>query len=174
MSIEVAKVAASYLGKQETPGNSGFKDKVFQKKMEEVGWIKSQAWCTYFAELCAKEAAIEAGRKELVPLLGKLFSGSSTATYKNFDLYAKANPSGPFKVGSKPKANAIAIYRNGNSWTGHTAVVEAAAGTVATNIEGNTDSAGGREGIEVARKKRDGAKAYSSKSLNLVGYIYIT
>jgi hypothetical protein len=63
-SADVIRVASSYVGQTETPNNSGFKDSVFQKKMEEVGWEKTLAWCSYFAELVFKEAACDAETKK--------------------------------------------------------------------------------------------------------------
>jgi hypothetical protein len=168
----LSQIAEQYLGKTETPNNSGFTDKTFEKRMKDVGWAKSQAWCAYFAELCVLEWANEIGRKDIATLATKLFSGGSTATFKSFDMYATANPTGIVKISKKPLPNSIAIYRHGSGWMGHTAIVASVEGSVANNIEGNTNNLGGREGIVVARKRRDNNAPYSAKGLNIVGYFY--
>lgn len=173
----LSDIAIGYIGKTETPNNSGFVDKVFQKKMEEVGWVKSYAWCCYFSELCVKEWAILIGRKDIVALLPKLFSGSATATYKNCELYAQQNPNGPIRVSKTPVPNSVAIYRHGIGWQGHAAVTINSAkaadkNTYTKNVEGNTNDKGGREGYIVARKTRNHNAPFTNKGLNIVGYIY--
>lgn len=162
---DVTKIALSYVGKTEVPGNMGFNDKVFQKKMEEVGWEKTLAWCSYFAELVYKEAACDAVVKKL---LGKLFSGSATTTFKNFQL------DGTYKTGMEPKPGSLAIYRHGTGWEGHAAIcVEVPDKTIFKTVEGNTNDKGGREGYIVARKNRYWKKPFEPKGLNLVGHIYL-
>lgn len=164
-SQDVIQIALSYVGKTEIPGNMGFSDKVFQKKMEEVGWEKTLAWCSYFAELVYKEASCDAVLKKL---LGKLFSGSATTTYKNFEL------DGTWKVGPLPKPGSLAIYRHGTGWQGHAAIcVGPGNGETFPTVEGNTNDQGGREGYIVARKNRYIKKAFTPTGLNLVGHIYL-
>jgi hypothetical protein len=174
--LTLSQVAERYIGKTETPNNSGFKDKTFEARMKAVGWLKSQAWCAYFAELCVVEWAREIGRKDIAALATKLFSGGSTATFKNMDIYAKANPKGILKVSTKQPVGVdfVVIFRHGTGWTGHTAVGIAGTTPPASfkTVEGNTNDAGGREGIEVARKKRNPNAPFSAKGLNIVGYFW--
>jgi hypothetical protein len=164
---EVVEVALSYVGKTEKPNNSGFNDSVFQKKMEEVGWVKSYAWCSYFAELVYRESACDAAVRKI---LTKLFSGSATTTFKNFDLDKT------YKTGIEPKVGALAIWRHGNGWQGHAAVVVSVNKPNNTfgTVEGNTNDAGGREGYIVAKKHRYIKKPFQPKGLNLVGFVYLT
>lgn len=169
----LSQVARRYVGKRETPNNSGFIDKAFEAKMKQVGWLKSQAWCTYFTELSVVEWATEIGRPDIAKLATKLFSGSATATYKNVELYAMQNPKSPIRVSKTPVENSVAIYRHGIGWQGHAGVTEKVSPTkVCTNVEGNTNNAGGREGIEVAVKKRAFDAPFAPKGLNIVGFIY--
>lgn len=163
---DVIRIANSYIGKTETPNNSGFKDAVFQKKMEQVGWIKSAAWCSYLAELIFKEAAGD--DKVMFDMLGRLFSGSATATFKNFDLDKT------FATGKIPKLGALVIWRHGVGWQGHTGtVVEVIDKDTFRSVEGNTNDVGGREGYIVAKKTRLANKPFSAKGLNLVGFVYL-
>lgn len=162
----VIALAKSYVGKTETPNNSGFKDTVFQKKMEEVGWLKGAAWCSYFAELVYREASCE---KTVTALLIKLFSGSATATFKNFDLDKT------FKTGKEPALGALAIWRHGSGWQGHAGIVVSIdkPNNVFGSIEGNTNDKGGREGYIVSKKYRYIKKPYTATGLNLVGFVYL-
>lgn len=168
-AVTVVATAKKYLGETETPNNSGFKDADFQKRMEQVGWVKGAAWCTYFGELVCKEAY--AGNLDIIVLLNKLFDGSATATYKKFEL----DKSGKFSVGQIPKPGALAVWRFGVDWRGHFGIVEVV--NVNQNdfasIEGNTNDDGSREGYEVARRNRKAKKPFTAKGLNLVGFIYL-
>lgn len=129
----------------------------------------------YFAELCVIEWAKAIKRPDIAKVATQIFSGSSTATFKNADLYAKANPNGVVKISKMPLANSVAIYRYGYGWQGHTAIVQSVASVPpamrVTNIEGNTNDVGGREGYIVARKTRNHYAPNSEKGLNIVGYI---
>lgn len=43
MSHKIASTALQYLGKKEVPGNMGFTDPQFEKKMYDVGFQKTYA-----------------------------------------------------------------------------------------------------------------------------------
>lgn len=161
----VIEVAKSYIGQKEIKGNKGFEDKEFQKRMEAVGFQSGWAWCCLFAELCYVSALIDK-KDELT----KLFSASVAKTQNNFI----ASPN--WEMVSKPVPGSLAIFRsvrNGRlRWTGHIGIVEKVNKKDGTFqcIEGNTNANGGREGIEVAnRKRRDNSKALNG--LLLQGFI---
>ena len=159
----IVRIAKSYVGKTETAGNSGFSDKAFEKKMKDCGWSKSLAWCSFFAELVWKESHSE--DIELVKILDKLFSGSATTTYKNFELNKT------FKVSKTPTIGALAVWRYGNGWQGHIGVVVEIKGNAFHCVEGNTNDKGGREGYIVGEKIRNIDKPYQANGLNLIGFI---
>ena len=159
-SKTVTSVALSYIGKKEIPGNMGFTDKEFEKKMIDVGFQKTYAWCALFVELVVKE-----GNPTFYKAHEKSFSASATTTYKNFDILGKTS--------TTPKIGAAAVWRHGNGWQGHCGIVVAfdpVKGTIDT-VDGNTNAAGGREGIEVSKKTRKIKTPYSSTGLNLIGFI---
>lgn len=161
---EIVKIAKKYLGEHEKPSNSGFLDSTFEKKMVAVGWQKSQAWCSYFAELVWKEAYLEYNTHYLLQL-DKLFSASATSTYQKFDV----DPL--WEVSKVPVKGAIAVWRHGVSWQGHIGIVIDVINDSIQTIEGNTNAAGGREGVEVAEKTRKIDYSISSDKLNLIGFI---
>lgn len=161
MKDQIIPTAKKYLGFTEKPANSGFTDADFEKRMKDVGFQKGHAWCSYFAELVWKEAM-----PEHFAILDKLFSGSATATFKNFDLDKT------FPTSQKPVPGALAIYRFGSGWQGHVGIVIEVNGDRITNIEGNSNDQGGREGVAVVRKSRPVKTIPSAKGLNLVGYVH--
>jgi len=161
---QIADIALKYVGETEKPNNSGFNDADFEKRMKETGWVKGASWCAYFCELVWKEAYKSS--PETVAL-DKLFSGSATANYKNFDL------AHGWEVGQTPKIGALSVWRHGNGWQGHIGIVTGIGQNGAYNtIEGNTNDVGGREGYIVAKKTRHLNQPYSATGLNLIGFVY--
>jgi hypothetical protein len=163
--IEIAK---GYIGETEKPNNSGWSDELFQKRMEEAGWQKGQAWCAYFVEMVAKQAYQRDWWK-----LQNLFSGSAVETFKNFKAAG-------YKISDKPVADSIVIWQKQEDGKptihGHAAIcIEAINDTTFKSIEGNTipDGATGdsREGYIVALKKRTVKKV--TNGLQVLGFIII-
>jgi len=166
MRDTIIKIAQTYIGQKELGNNAGFSDKAFEDKMKTTGWSKGQSWCAYFTELVWREAY---KKTPLLKSVIALFSASATATFDNFA------GSSLFKTGTTPQPGALVVWRYGNTWRGHIGIVE----TINNNgtfvsIEGNTNAAGEREGIEVARKVRRIKEIYKAKGLNLIGFVYPT
>lgn len=164
----ILEIAAGYVGKEEIPGNRGFHDIVFEEEMRAVGWRPPWAWCALFSTLVWRKAygtmnsIIEAETRNL-------FSPSATAIYNNFRADKRYNR----YVSTIPTPGSIITFRLGKGWEGHSGIVESVNGEDLICIEGNTNSQGGREGIEVARMKRKLDYNYKgAKSLNLVGFIH--
>lgn len=160
-----SEVARQYIGQTEKPGNMGFNDVVFEKKMEEVGFVKGHAWCAYFAELVFKEAF-----PEKFDELDKLFSGSTIQTFRNFRDAA-------YPIGYVPVVNHLVIwqrYLDGQPQpTGHAGVVSEVKSTWEfKSIEGNTNDQGGREGYIVAEHERK-VLAEVKTGLKILGFIQI-
>ncbi len=156
---KIAEIALSFVGQTEISGNLGFKSDRFESLMKRVGWNTGEAWCAYLGELVYKlavEPDVEKWDKNQdVQLLGKAFSAGAVKTFNNF-LKSKS-----FEFTKEPKKGDLAIYqtyRNGTpDWTGHLAIVisDLKPNKKFDTVEGNTNSSGGREGIEVAPKIRD-------------------
>ena len=159
----VVKVALSYVGQREIPGNKGWRDKAFEAKMKATGWTSGQAWCAYFTELVWCQAY--AGTPHVDRFIS-LFSPSATATYSNFA------GSSHYKVGRVPKPGALAVWRYGTGWKGHIGIVQTVERGTFYAIEGNTNAAGSREGVMVARKRRKTALNGRGPGLNLIGFVF--
>lgn len=150
MRERIIEIAKSFVGIKEIPGNMGWEDKRFEELMEDCGWQKGQAWCSYFCELVWKLAFLET---EVYPSLDKLFSAGAVKTYNNF------KESCLFEMSKKPDKGAIVVWqtwkKNLPQWTGHAGIVsEYKNGNEIETIEGNTNKNGKREGMEVAYRRR--------------------
>lgn len=162
--MKPSEVAKQYIGFEEKPANTGFKNAEFEKKMKAVGFESGHAWCAYFAELCFKEAYPEKNKE-----LDKLFSASAVQTFFNFQ---KAG----YKISATPVADSLVIWQNQKAgkpmWNGHAGIVsEVIDKATFRSIEGNTNDDGSREGYEVALKKRTtGTKL---NGLQVLGFVII-
>ena len=170
MKDRIKQIAISFVGMQEIPGNLGFKDARFEELMTEVGWQRSQAWCSYFAELVWKLAFKEL-HPELLSVIDNLFSAGAVATYNKFK-------DSNFVVDKKPEIGSVAIWQtwknNQPHWSGHAGIVVGiCGGNEIITVEGNTNASGGREGIEVAQKRRK--LSFDAKTgLVLKGFLHPT
>lgn len=171
---KIVELCYKYEFEKELKGNSGFKDDIFQQKLEAVGWNTGQAWCSYFTELVWKEAYGHFD-STVINILDKLFSANAVKTFENF----KNSKSFKTKTTQELERGDLVVwahYKNGNPnkksiWTlGHIGIVTKVAQLFFLSMEGNTNSQGGREGIEVAEKKRE-YDFYKENGLRLIGFI---
>lgn len=164
----IVKIASSYLGNKEISGNQGFVDPKFETEMVKVGWSKGQAWCAYFGELVWRQAYKENAVK-IDDELNRLFSASAVTTLANFKNKSK------FITSKVPVKGALAIWQKHSNgiaeWQGHIGVVCDFTDSVITTIDGNTNTSGGREGIEVGKVKRR-MNFGATNGLVLQGFIY--
>jgi hypothetical protein len=159
---KLVEIAKGYIGQKEKPGNSGFLDPVFEKKMIKVGFQKGFAWCALATKLCAIEAYPEKAAEFM-----KLFSPSAVTTFYNLQ---KAG----YKVSNSPSVGAIVVWQRYNagkkSWQGHVGIVSEVPDRLTFKaIEGNTNAAGSREGEVMAEKLRK--LGFVQTGLNVLGFI---
>lgn len=160
----IIELVRSYIGQEETPNNSGFKNATFQKLMEKIGWSKGQAWCSFFSKSVWCTAFLEfdpIGTK----LILKYANGSSLQTYYNF---AKSKE---FHVQTFPVPGALVIFREGNSASGHEGIVTTFDNLGFNFVSGNTSKVGSREGTIVLEKYRKLNLPYNPNGLNLTGFV---
>lgn len=161
-AAKIVLLAKQAIGQEEKPGNSGFKDPVFENRMRAVGWQRGWAWCATFCKLIYSEAYAESPRKQEIL---KIFSPMATACYR------QAKDQG-FTVSKVPVPGAVAIWKLGNGPSGHAGIVTQVINAHKfKSVEGNTNESGGREGIEVAEKIRNLDFTTAPNRLNLVGFI---
>lgn len=153
--MTLSAVAGKYIGQTEKKGNMGFIDADFERKMVAVGFVLKYAWCCYFAELCCKETFTL-----LFNELEKLFSGSVLATQNNIKKMVKEGCDW-LEIIDGPEADCLIFYttyeegKPSAKWTGHISIcksINEQDKDMYVDISGNTNKAGGREGIMVLDK----------------------
>ena len=155
LRAEVLKVAAAEVGVREIPLGSNTGPRVNQY-LDAVGVAPGQPWCMAFVFWCFKQAAAARGVSNPVPRNGSVIH-----------CWQLAQSQPGTNVVPAEKANAdpslvlpgMVFFIDTGAEHGHAGfVVDVVVGTLVT-IEGNTNSAGLREGIGVfqrsSRKIRD-------------------
>lgn len=161
--------AKKFVGQKEIAGNMGFQDAEFDRLMREYGDFKdSQSWCASFVKMILMK---KVGRHN-EELVDKLITPSTQQTFENF----KNDTSGLFEINKEAHKGDIVIwqkFKNGKpTWQGHTGIVIKTSKKSFTTVEGNTNSKGGREGIEVAVKERK--NDFENKNgLRIKGFIHL-
>lgn len=164
-SKEVIANALSYVGEHELSGNSGFVNPKFEHEMHEEGWLKGQAWCSLFTKVVFKNVYPEKSDE-----FDKLFSASAVQTFKNFE-------SAAYPINNLPREGNLVIWQQMKDgkpqWQGHAGiVVKLKSSWEFESVEGNTNEAGGREGVTVAVKERKVLKDVWN-GLKVLGFIQI-
>lgn len=141
LSLAALQVAISQIGQKEDPLGSNWGHPV-QDYLLRAGCRNPAPWCMGFMYYCFDEAAQKISR--------------TTPLYKTVGVLDQYNHRRQFVV-MTPQPGDIFIMDLGKG-TGHTGIIESIDpdGTLHT-IEGNTNSGGSREGIEVERKIRKNA-----------------
>lgn len=167
--IEIAK---KYVGQKEIPGNKGWKDPEYQKRLEAVGWSSGESWCVYAQEDIFKQAFPEKFNE-----LDRLFSANAVKTFENLK-------SAGYEISPVPVPGALVIWQRmkdgkpdyivGNWKKGH-------AGLVGENVidnwifdcyEGNSNAAGSRNGDTFTYKTRKHLKTVRN-GLKILGFVII-
>jgi CHAP domain len=143
----LADIAAKYLGTAEIPKGSNCGPVVNEFKAATTLDPKGNwPWCAAFVSYCVQKLipATDGESIDKPPLLAAAYSFESWGK-KNNALVFKPSQIPPYKI----EPGDIAIYN-----FSHVGIVSKGGTKTFEAIEGNTDSAGGREGYEVARKTR--------------------
>ena len=143
LAAAIVIAAKSYIGQEETPGNSGFKDKVVEASFKHAGWTQGASWCVFFCKV-VYDVALSDAVFSLPPVLKdgknsneipdyariakihdramKLIVGNSQSTLANFS----QDNSGMFMVTDSAVPGGIIIFqefKNGKGlWSGHAGI----------------------------------------------------
>jgi len=165
----IVKIAASYVGQTELPGNNlGWYDPRFEVKMKSltVPWQLTHAWCNYFTNLCWTEAYTTGN--SIVPSTtlyqsvwntklnkgsyGKPLTPGVHNTLNGFAAMGQAITINEAKAGTKlPEPGDMVVFKGSGYGTGHIELVVAvkiSGGkmTGMSTIGGNTSSTDPRDG----------------------------
>lgn len=144
--------ALAQLGVREDPKKANTGEQV-DKYLAAVGLKPGYAWCQAFVNWSYEQAANDLSVPEPV-----VNTGGVLDCWNRTDAKKKIAKAALLKNPWLILPGDQFIMKIGTKGAGHTGLVvscqETAAGYVLTTIEGNTDDEGGREGIEVATRKR--------------------
>ena len=143
---EALNIAISQVGVMEDPPGSNRGKKV-EEYLASVGLGGGQFWCAAFLYWCFKKASEKMGRKNPVLKTGHCMTHWRDSPAKKIPAADALNKPSLLKPGH------IFIINTGGSH-GHTGIVESVEGGFIHTIEGNSDPAGGRNGIGVFRNTR--------------------
>jgi hypothetical protein len=157
-------IAKQYVNCKENNGNRFDEHSPLGRMIKSAGQKDGEAWCAYFTEGIFCEAFPEKDKE-----LRKLFSASAVQTYRNFK-------DAGYDCHDRPRVGDLVIWQkwvNGKPhWSGHAGIViNVLANGSFEAIEGNTNSAGSREGDSVQIKIRTLVKR--NEGLNILGFITI-
>jgi len=167
----IVSYAFDDIGQEEIKGNMGFKDAQFDRDMRELGRFQNGwAWCVCFCEKIWKQSFRDFNiDKGIYNEMAKLVTAGAVKTFRNF---TKADG---WVVSKTPVVGAIVIwqkYKGGKGTTsGHAGIVIEIHDYYIVVVEGNTNKAGGREGIGVFEKKRK-FNFESTSGLRMLGFIH--
>ena len=145
LQTHLVQVAGTQIGVCETSRNRGPEvAKYWSATSYPEGHDERQPWCAAFVAWCLREAIV------------RRYGSESAAPFKRcrsarcFDWPDWAHLQSAVDVARSPRVGDLAVYRFSHIGI----VVEANGGTDFEAVEGNTDDDGGREGVEVARRRR--------------------
>jgi len=168
----VKSYAFGSLEQKEIKGNQGFEDPVFDADMRKYSDFQNgYPWCICHSQYCWNKSfedfKVDAA---IVKSFNDLCTAGVVRSWRHF------KDSDDWITSTVPKEGAIAFfqtYKDGKpKTTGHAGIVDSFNYKYLNLFEGNTDSEGGREGIEVAKKKRR-KDFHVENGLRLLGFLYL-
>jgi len=138
-------VAAAQVGEREAPAGSNSGPMV-DRYLRSVGCLPGAAWCMAFVSWCFQQAALSLGVPDLFPRTGGCLDG-----------WNRVRRLAPGRIVSSAQAQAdparirpgLVFVLDHGGGRGHAGFVRGATGLAFRTIEGNSNEAGGREGVGV-------------------------
>lgn len=151
------KLAKSFIGQAEKPGNDFDEDTLLGRLLKDAGHNDGEAWCCYFQEAI------------FVETLRRLFSASTVQTFHNFK-------NAGYEISDTPRVGWLVIwqrYKDGKpTWQGHAGLCSSVnPDNSFTATEGNTDKKGSRTGGSVQENPHTLERV--ENGLNVLGFIRI-
>lgn len=145
LQTHLVQVAGTQLGVAETSRNRGPEiEKYWSATTYPEGMDERQPWCAAFVAWCLREAVIRRYGSEAAAPFRRCRSP------RCFDWVDWAHSQPAVDVARSPRPGDICVYK-----FSHIGIVsETPGGADFLAIEGNTDDSGGREGVEVAVRRR--------------------
>lgn len=168
ISEKIAVTAREFLNDKNINDCQDFNEPMYQAKLQEFDWDLQFCSATIGCELVWK-IAIGRNRVREWRQLDRLFSPSPIGTHANF------RGCRAYKTGNIPELGAIVIWKRGNSWQGHAAIV---IWVSEDKMEFDVIDCRILEGSEnrflrfEEKKSKKVGLPFRNDKLNLVGFIY--
>ena len=164
----ILRLAKADIGIKEIFQNRGWEGedgKRIDTEMREVGWLPPRPYCAYWCMKIWYNAYKDLGHNDLADSVLKILSPNAQTSYK------KAQTS-IFRVSGDPMPGSIGIMAKGGTSSGHALIVcrRLKNGLIET-YEGNTNTAGSREGDGFYSKRRNVSFAKKADGLYFLGFI---
>jgi hypothetical protein len=165
---KIVVTAKEFLNDKNINDSFEFNEPLFQTKLKHFDWDLKFAAASIFCELVWKEAI---GKHSLTEFqqLDRLFSPSPIATHSNFRGCRQ------YKTGNLPEPGALAIWRKGNTWQGHMAIVTSVSDDQSQFNVIDARAMEGSQSLFLSIEERPDKKMgqpFKNDKLNLVGFIY--
>lgn len=169
LSEKVVVTAREFLNDLNINECKDLSEPMYQAKLSEFDWDIQFTAASTFCEVVWKKAITRDSLSEWRQL-DKLFSPSPIATHANF------RGCRSFTTGNIPEVGSIAIWKKGNTWQGHMAIVtEVAEDKKEFDIVEGRAFKGSKNTI-IQPQEGKGKKVglpFREDKLNLIGFIYI-
>lgn len=165
---KVVVTAKGFLERSNINDAKELAEPVYQAKLRHYNWDLPFSASSIFCEIVWK---IAVGKESLSEWqeLDRLFTPSPIATYANF----RGNKS--YKTGNTPEAGALVIWKRGNSWQGHMALVSDVSEDKRSFDIIEARTVVGSEDKFLNIEERKGKKVglpFANDKLNILGFIY--
>lgn len=166
---KVVVTAKEFLNDRNINDYKGFNDPLYQTKLQEFDWPPQFYASMVFCEN-VWQAAIGSEGLNVWRQLNVLFSPSPVATHANF----RGNRM--YKTGNLPELGAVAIWKRGNTWQGHGAIVTEVSSDkrLFSVVEARAITGSENTFLDVREAKDKSADLpFRAEKLNLMGFIYV-
>lgn len=119
--------AYKYLNVKELGNNAGFTNKYLESKLYEQGWRKGYSYCAYSVKVWNKMGNVKS--PIITGGLAQSFNNKTSISSKDV-LYGRKNV----------KRGSIVVWRKGETYKGHTGLVQYWSKSKGRTVEGNTSS----------------------------------
>lgn len=173
----IVQEALKYVGEKEKPGNNGFYNQELEQRILLTDWDYGQSWCAALAEAVWVDG-YSRFNSGMINTIRSLCTLNAVFTFRQFE-------KSKFVTNKIPAPGAIVIWmkmRNGEPvyltddkmWVaGHAGICIEGYQRYFETVEGNSNAAGGREGIEVAHFKDKRTYDWDCKhGLRPLGFIH--
>ena len=165
---KVVVTAKQFLNDKNINDSSELNEIMFRMKQVDFDWDMQFSAASVMAEIVWKIAIGKENTQEM-RRLDKLFSPSPIATHANF------RGCRSYKTGTLPEKGALVVWKRGNSWQGHIAIVSEVSPdkSMFDIIEGRILL--GSEGSFIQVKEQKGKMIglpFKDDKLNIIGFVY--